>query len=334
MNVKVSIIVPVFKTKDTLVECVNSLLKQTLEQIEIILVDDGSPDESGIICDSFLCDERVKVIHKENGGLSSARNAGIKVATGEYIGFVDSDDYAHFDMYQDMYNTIKECDSDICICSHFTIDAEGNIHEHYFRGLPSLIEREGIINHLILPLIGANKGTNGTEFEGFVCRNLYRRELIFDYEFKSEREFFAEDVISDLELYIKCKRISILNKCKYYYRYNSESLSNRYRPNIYAKLNNLLQWEEEYLVNQRLTEQGLNRLYRTGVKFILFSAQNVKKGNLGQEDEIKEFKKILKQDMFDKSIKHCAFMTYNLKMKVFILLCRMRMVKLLRKIFR
>lgn len=332
MNAKVSIIVPVYKTKDTLVECVNSLLKQTLEQIEIILVDDGSPDESGKICDSFLGDERVKVIHKENGGLSSARNAGIKAATGDYVGFVDSDDYVHVDMYQQLYNTIMEHNSDICICSHFTVDVEGNIHEHYFQGLPEKMGREEIIKYLILPLIGAKQGSSDKEVEGFVWRNLYRRELFSEYEFKSEREYFAEDVVSDLELYIRCEQISIVNKCMYYYRYNGDSLSNRYRPNVCVLLNNLLQWEEEYLVKQQLLEQGLNRLYITGVKFTLFSMLNVKKGNLRKEDEQKEIQKILEQNMLDNSIKHSTFTAYNFKMKVFILLCRMRMVRILRMI--
>ena len=118
----------------------------------------------------------------------------------------------------------------------------------------------------------------------------------------------------------------------YYYRYNGESLSNRYRPNVCILLNNLLKWEEEYLIKQQLLEEGLNRLYTTGVKFTLFSMKNVKKGNLRKEDEQKEIQKILEQNMLDKSIKQCAFTTYNLKMKVFILLCRMRMVKLLRRI--
>lgn len=330
MNVKVSIIVPVYKTRDTLNECVSSLLRQTLEQIEVILVDDGSPDESGKMCDTFLSDKRVRVIHKENGGLSSARNAGIKAATGDYIGFVDSDDYVHPDMYWQLYKTIREHDADICICSHYTVDEAGNISEHYFQGIPEKLGGEDIIKHLILPLIGIEPGENAKEVEGFVCRNLYKREVILDYDFKSEREYFAEDVVSDLELYIKCKQISIVNKCMYYYRYNGASLSNRYRSNVCVLLNNLLQWEEEYLIKQQLLEQGLNRLYATGVKFILFSMQNVKKGNLRKEDELKELRKIFGQNMLKKSIGQCMFSAYDFKMKVFILLCRMKMIRLVR----
>ncbi|MGN1139180.1 MAG: glycosyltransferase family 2 protein [Ruminococcus sp.] len=329
MNPKVSIIVPVYKTKDTVKECVDSLLCQTLKNIEIILVDDGSPDESGKICDEFCSDKRVKVIHKENGGLSSARNAGLKAATGEYIGFVDSDDYVHPEMFERLYNRIISDKSDICICSHYTVDNAGNNNEHFFINIPELLDKEMILNYLILPLIGANKERNESEIEGFVWRNLYRRELIKEYEFKSEGEYFAEDIVSDLELYIKCKQISILNECLYYYRYNGESLSNCYRPRVYVLLNNLLKWEEEYLNKHNLLTKEKERLNTTGVKFTLFSIQNVKKGELENKIEIEEAKKILNQDMLKKSVHNVKLSIYNLKMKAFILLCRIKCVRLL-----
>ena len=96
---KVSIIVPVYKVEKYLRKCIDSIINQTLKDIEIILVDDGSPDNCGKICDEYAAkDTRIKVIHKENGGLSSARNAGMEVAEGEYIGFVDSDDWIESDL--------------------------------------------------------------------------------------------------------------------------------------------------------------------------------------------------------------------------------------------
>ena len=104
-KVKVSVVVPVYKVEKYLERCVNSIIKQSLSELEIILVDDGSPDNCGIMCDSFADkDNRIKVVHKANGGLSSVRNAGLKIATGEYIGFVDSDDDIETDMYEKMYN--------------------------------------------------------------------------------------------------------------------------------------------------------------------------------------------------------------------------------------
>ena len=244
MKPKVSIIVPVYKTKETLEKCVNSLLEQTLQEIEVILVDDGSPDESGEMCDSFCKDSRVRVVHKENGGLSSARNAGLKIASGDYIGFVDSDDYVHPEMFYKLYDRIEKDKSDICICAHFTVDSVGNVVEHHFQNLPQVLEHLEILEMLILPMIGIVPETNEKAIEGFVWRNLYRRYVISSYEFKSERVYFAEDVISAMELYKKCEQISVLDECLYYYKYNGESLSNTYRPQVYKLLNNLLEWEE------------------------------------------------------------------------------------------
>lgn len=114
---KVSIVVPVYNVEKYLQRCVSSILGQTLQDIEIILVDDGSRDSSGKLCDEYAKeDSRIVVVHKENGGLSSARNAGIDVATSPYIGFVDSDDYIDEEMYEKLYNWITENEADIAMC--------------------------------------------------------------------------------------------------------------------------------------------------------------------------------------------------------------------------
>lgn len=113
-NSLISIIVPVYKVEPYLHKCVDSILAQTYQNLEIILVDDGSPDNCGAICDEYAAkDSRVKVIHKENGGLSDARNAGLDICTGEYIAFVDSDDWIEPHMYQRLYELIQQFDADI-----------------------------------------------------------------------------------------------------------------------------------------------------------------------------------------------------------------------------
>lgn len=119
---KISIIVPVYNVEKYLKKCVDSILAQTFKDFELILVDDGSPDNSGAMCDQYAKeDARVKVIHKENGGLSSARNAGIEAAKGDYLGFIDSDDFIATDMYELLYtNSIKE-DADVSICGIFDV---------------------------------------------------------------------------------------------------------------------------------------------------------------------------------------------------------------------
>lgn len=114
---EISVIVPVYNCEKYVGKCIESILNQTFRDLELILIDDGSCDESGKICDEFKQnDQRVKVIHEKNSGVSIARNVGINVAKGKFIGFVDSDDYLAYDMYESLYQNLKENDADIAIC--------------------------------------------------------------------------------------------------------------------------------------------------------------------------------------------------------------------------
>ncbi len=118
-EVKLSIIVPIYKVEDYIYKCVDSILAQTFTDFELILVDDGSPDNCPKICDEYaLKDERVKVIHKENGGLSDARNAGIEIARGEYLAFVDSDDFLSLDMYEKLIALADSNSADVVVCDY------------------------------------------------------------------------------------------------------------------------------------------------------------------------------------------------------------------------
>ena len=118
MEELISVIVPIYKVEDYLDRCIQSLVNQTYKNLEIILVDDGSPDDCPRICDEWeKRDQRIKVIHKENGGLSDARNAGMKVMVGAYVSYIDSDDWIAQDMYQKMINAIKKNNADICECA-------------------------------------------------------------------------------------------------------------------------------------------------------------------------------------------------------------------------
>ena len=118
MQPLISVIVPIYNVEKYLDRCVGSIINQTYKNLEIILVDDGSPDNCPQMCDDYAKkDSRIKVVHKENGGLSDARNAGMKVATGEYVSFIDSDDYISLDFYETLLETIVDNDSDIVECS-------------------------------------------------------------------------------------------------------------------------------------------------------------------------------------------------------------------------
>ncbi|MBR4316077.1 MAG: glycosyltransferase, partial [Alphaproteobacteria bacterium] len=121
-NKKISIIVPVYNVQKYLDKCLKSIISQTLTDIEIILVDDGSTDSSGLICDKYAKkDKRIKVVHQKNARQGAARNAGIKLATGDYIGFVDSDDYITSDMFEKLYKKAYIYDADIVMCDYANV---------------------------------------------------------------------------------------------------------------------------------------------------------------------------------------------------------------------
>lgn len=168
----ISVIVPVYNTKEYLERCVNSLRAQTFQDLEIILVDDGSTDGSGGLCDSLGAgDPRIRVFHKENGGSSSARNLGLTEARGDYIGFVDSDDYVDADMYESLYRALEECGVNGAQAGRDEIDPEGRI-------LPDIcippLSRECVPPEKFMEELLMHRG------DCSFCTKLIRREIFYD----------------------------------------------------------------------------------------------------------------------------------------------------------
>lgn len=153
MNEKISVVVPVYNMEKYLSRLMDALLAQTYENLEIILVDDGSKDNSPAMCDEYAAkDNRVRVIHKENGGSSSARNMGIEAATGEYIGFLDSDDYPDLDMYETLYRVIKEKNADVAQTMSKDFDEDGNLVKDAYKsgGAVTYLPKEEMFRLLML----------------------------------------------------------------------------------------------------------------------------------------------------------------------------------------
>lgn len=210
----ISVIVPVYKVEEYLNKCIESIISQTYKNLEIILVDDGSPDNCGKICDEWAeKDLRIKVVHKENGGLSDARNAGMKVATGEYIAFVDSDDLLDSRMYEKLLEVIIQQKSDIAACSFqkFFIeqDLTGN-NDNKIIPL-NILSKKDALKKLItdsLPQVVWNK--------------VYRRSLIENTPFETgkyhEDEFWTYQVIG------AASEVAVIDYVGYFYRQRNESI--------------------------------------------------------------------------------------------------------------
>lgn len=239
----VSIIIPIYNVEKYLKRCVDSVLSQTYENIEIILVDDGSPDNCPLMCDEIAkADPRIKVIHKENGGLSSARLAGFKKASGDYILFIDSDDYIEKDMVEKLVLATKEKDADLAICGYYTQFDDRKV-ENLLPFSQDILE--DIKTTYILPMIGNVKGK--TNLPGFLPIRLLKKSLIDESLFVSENKYFAEDIVFDLLYSDKIQKIAVVNKPFYYYCINNQSLSNKYRKNKWQMFKNLYEFKKEFL---------------------------------------------------------------------------------------
>ena len=224
---KISVIVPVYKVEQYLKSCVESILNQTFKDFELILVDDGSPDSCGAICDELAkTDDRIVCIHKENGGLSSARNAGIEIAKGEYIAFIDSDDIVASDMLEVMYGNLVKYDADI----------SGIEYAEFSQDLPKILPNSRI-KHKKKDIMKFIMQKNRLYC---VVRYLYKKSVLADQRFDPAIKL-GEDQIFIFDYTSKCNSLVMSKYNGYFYRYNAASISNgQLKNSCVEELNNRL----------------------------------------------------------------------------------------------
>lgn len=214
LDEKVSIIVPVYNVEVYLERCVKSIINQTYTNIEILLVDDGSTDKSGILCDEFAeCDERIAVFHKENGGLSDARNYGIDRAAGEYLIFVDSDDYIHPQMVEALYKAQNITDADVTACDYTRdIDVISKIHieDYSLLGIRTF-DRDEAMNSV---------SANGIHVMAW--NKLYKKKLFENIRYPKGRIHEDEWILH--HLLWECEKVAVISEKLYFYTYRDDSI--------------------------------------------------------------------------------------------------------------
>lgn len=210
----ISIIIPVYKVEKYLEKCIQSVINQTYENLQIILVDDGSPDNCGKICDEYAKkDHRIEVIHKSNGGLSDARNKGLEIAKGEYIGFVDSDDYIESDMYEVLYNLLKQYNVDVSICNFYTVSQGKIAIKNADNGIKEY-NRIEILKEILLD----------NNIQSYAWNKLYKKELFNEIKYPVGKKY--EDIGTTFYLLEKCNKVVVTGKPEYYYINRQDSIVN------------------------------------------------------------------------------------------------------------
>ena len=241
---KVSVIVPVYNAEKYIERCVNSLKNQTLEDIEIILVDDSSKDASYEMCLKLAKeDARIKVLHKENEGAGKARNAALKIATGEYIGFVDSDDFVDLNMFKTLYDTAKKYNSELVISgvifvggNMFKEDGECEIKTYF--DTDTQFDTQSALKELKLGIVGAMpEDDEDSKYGMSIWKNLFKHDVITknNLRFESEREMLSEDALFMVD-YISCiNNATGINGAFYNYCRNGDSISKSYKKDRFEK---------------------------------------------------------------------------------------------------
>lgn len=280
---EVSVIVPVYKVERYLNQCVQSILDQSFEDLEVILIDDGSPDRCPAMCDEWAKrDSRVTVLHQKNGGASSARNAGLRVAQGEYIGFVDSDDWIEPGMYGSMYKLITANDADMVIC-------EMQRQEKKNKSMAEKVElwdQKKCLDHFFR--------VNGEEDTHCIWNRLIKKEILEDFSFIEGK--MNEDVHACYCFAARCKKAVYTNVPYYHYTFNVNGVTNNQF--TIRKLDLLDMWDgvEDLVASEFPDYIKVCKLNMARARFTLLTRMYVD-GYDRNSKELKRIKEMLKKEV-------------------------------------
>ena len=249
---KISVIVPIYNVQDYLKRSIESLLNQTYKNLEIILVDDGSTDNSGKIAEGYKkVDERVKVYHKKNGGLSDARNYGINKATGDYVLYVDSDDWLDLDMINIMVEKVKEYEADIVQVGFYYAYEDHQLYDNRYYNEDDediVLDRESLMKELVI----------NERVKNFAWGKLYKTELVKDILFEKGAKF--EDVYWAHQVMHRVNKYVIVHKPMVYYLQRGESITGTYNVRNTEIIKGLL---ERHMFIRKNYNHLLNESYKT-----------------------------------------------------------------------
>lgn len=321
----VSVIVPMYKVEKYIERCLESLIDQIFMDIEIICIDDGSPDKSSEIAERYAAkDQRIKVVHKKNAGLGMARNTGIEHASGKYVMFVDSDDYLEPTLTESLVKCAETNGADTVIAAYSRNNGK------QIEVIPNPIVgckycEEEIIPNVLNKMVGP-LGDGSDTINMAAWRVLYSLDLIREHDLKypSEREFISEDIIFDIKYYVHSKCVCGIDDAGYIYCMNPESLTEKYNPERYEKGKTLF-YEKRRLMKEfgiynvdaeYRAEQSFLRYSRYAIKseckFALMNGKKKAKENLSYICQSAELKKVIKKyknehkALLDKIIDECV----------------------------
>lgn len=292
---KISVIVPVYNKEQYLEKCLDSILTQTLEDIELCIIDDGSTDKSAEICDQYAeKDKRVRVLHQLNSGAGATRNKGLGMATAEYVGFVDADDYLEPDMYSVLWSEITKKNADIVLGGVVSHKRANKTIISKFRPFEEgRVLEEDVIRNRVVPLSIA-PDSEGDIGQTLPCASwcfLYRRKFLSQYRINFP-DCFCEDAIFRLHTYCYAKRMVMLYQPLYHYRMDiEESLSKSYHESQYERILEMLHRFEAVCSEAGLMQQVADRMPQVARHAAFFQIRTII-SNLNAQDYLNKYKAV------------------------------------------
>ena len=321
----VTVIVPVYNVEKYIKECIDSVIKQTYTNIEIVLVDDGSKDESGKICDDYAAkDSRIKVIHKQNEGLGFARNSGLEISTGKYVTFIDSDDVAECDLIEQLMKEVIDKDVDTCIggFKRITEDGKAVFQESYTR---DFFSGDDVYNKLFARMLGSAPDAHDA-IRMSVWNVLYSMDIIrkHNIRFPSERVFISEDIVWDSEYYRYAQAVSVIESTAYHYRITPGSLTQKYKPQMIDRICVLYNEMEKRVSADREKIIRLQRMFFVNLRVCIGQEKPSVSGNTWSECR-KNIVDIFNNSTVRRVIESYPIQAIQFKQRLFLLMVKYRM---------
>lgn len=296
----ISIIVPIYNIEKYLARSLDSLINQTYPHLEFILVNDGSKDNSLAICQEYAKkDRRIKVIDKVNEGVSAARNTGLEVATGSYIGFIDPDDWIEPHMYEQLYNHIKKWDSPVCLCNYFK-DSKKKSVPKMFNFKDEILEGKSIIEKLVNNMVGMpDLMTTYVCVMGCVWRGLFKKEFLDDHQIRFVPGVsIMEDLVFMVQTLLKCQTVAIAHGIYYHYVQNPSSVLHTYNKRLWEDQIKVYELLEKSFIEVGLEEEMRNRLDFRYIGMVLSAIKNetYMKKDSDLKDTVAHIKQICQDD--------------------------------------
>ena len=322
----ITVIVPIYNVEKYLVRCVSSIQQQTYSNLEIVLVDDGSPDGCPEICEQLKnADSRIKVIHKKNGGLGLARNSGLEVASGEYVTFVDSDDWISETHIENLYDCLLKNSADAVIGSYTESSASGVETPHDISLKEGVYEGDSILNEIVLPLIGPDLSyPKDVQINSSCCMNLYRMSVIKNnnIKFPSEKVAVAEDLFFNVDFFMFSQKIVALNQKGYYYYENNLSISRKYNPKRFERTLNFYYKLHEQAASHKLTDKISYRIDRSFLMKTRITIKHIVNSDMHHREKIKNIKLVLKNELVKQVLNTYPVETVGFGMRLLVKLMR------------